>query len=188
MNSFREHNRDLTKSGFYPFTGNGDQIFLPWLMLSLGVTFSGNHHFNILRFQTDFFKVVVCICTITINYTAFRKIKEHILHFVDIIIASRKDCKFYRNTIACRNNLDCKTIKVFSQRGFITPVLLSSNNPGLGDSYILTNSHRETVNNLFRSNVYFLNNFSNIEKKIDNQVINGMYASIELTFTKHFWH
>src|SRR4030066_733023 len=188
MNTFRKHNRNLAKHSFNSFTRNRNDVFLPWLMLPFGFSFSGNHQFYIFSFQTIFFIFIVCVCAITIKYTALRKIKEHIFHSIDIMIGSWQDCKFYRNTIDSRDNLDCKTIKVFSQRGFITSILIPFNNPGTGYSNILTNWRREAINNVFRANVYFFDDFSNVEKQINDQLIDSVYSPVKTAFTEHSWH
>jgi hypothetical protein len=105
MNPLREHNRYLTEHSLDSFTGDRDQEILPWLVLFLGIAFSGYHHFYILSFVAVFLIVIVRIGAVTIKNTPIRNIVEHVLHSVNIMITAWEKGKFNRDTIHSGNNL-----------------------------------------------------------------------------------
>ena len=95
---------------------------------------------------------------------------------------------FFNPSIYCGNHLHCKTIKVFSHRGFVISVLFSFNNSGTGDANIFTNRHRETFNDIFRGDINSFENLSDTEKQVCNQFKDSMNAPVKTAFTKHCRH
>ena len=96
------------------------------------------------------------------------KIKEHIVHSVNVMKTSWNYSKLNWYTISGRNNLNCKAIKIFSQGGFEASELFAFNNSGTGYAYIFTYWNRKAVNNVFTRKINSFYDFRKIEKQIDN--------------------
>jgi len=139
----------LTKGSLDSFPGIRDQKVLQRFMRQLGVAFSGNHQIYICCLTAYLLIVVISICTNTIYNAVSRQIKEHVFHFVDIVITSGKHRKFNWYSIHCCDYLNSKTIEVPSHRRFIPTILLSLNKLGTTDTNVFTGNYREAVNNIF---------------------------------------
>ncbi len=150
MNSFREHTGFLTECSLNSFSGVGNQEVLPWFIRSSGITLTDDHQSYVFSLVTDILTEIVRVSTITINSAIFRKIKVHVLHAINIMITSRKNCKLNWHSINCGNNLNGKTIKIFSHRWLIALILFSLDKSGTTDAYIFTSCNWETIDRILK--------------------------------------
>lgn len=185
MNTFWQHTGYLAKSSLDSFSGIGDEEVLPRLMGKFGVALSGYHKVNIRRFFAELFIEIIGIPAIAVQNAVPGKVKEHVLHAIDIVVTARKHGELDGYTVHCCDYLYREPIKVFSHGSFVSPVLLPPDELGAADADIFARGHGKTVNNIFRRYVQSFYYGRGVEKQIHDQPEDSVYPSVKTALAEH---